>query len=365
LATPRDSSKRLCAAVKRLTTFGGISAPSAGPNCSIALPDQEEHPRDVHVRSNCASVAVSGSARENDLPMRAVTVIEAPTSAGAYAPGQEDGPRALLEAGLVERLQAAGVAVRGGGRATPFRWRPDRANPSAANAAAVVDRAGQVAAMVRSARAGDTILVLGGDCTVGVGTVAGLRDRVERLGLVYVDRHADLNVPESTVDGALDWMGVAHMLDIDGAVDGLAALAGPRPMLSAGQVSFLGLGPLTDFEAGVISERGLATVDVQVAASDPLGSARAALAPLSACEGLAVHFDVDLVDFVDAPLAENTDRGVAPSLAACAEMLGELLADARVRALTVTEFNPHHGSEDGSTTQRLLEILVGCLASAA
>jgi arginase len=294
--------------------------------------------------------------------MRAVTVIEAPTGAGGYAPGQEDGPRALLEAGLLERLEAAGVAVRRGGQVTPFRWRPDPENPRAANAGAVIDRAGQVAALVRSAPAEDTIAVLGGDCTVGVGTVAGLQHRVERLGIVYVDRHADLNVPDSTVDGALDWMGMAHMLDIDGAVDGLAALAGHRPMLSSGQISFLGLGPHTDFEAEVISDRRLPVVDVQMAASDPLRSARAALSPLSACDGLAVHFDVDLVDFLDAPLAENTDRGVAPSLTACGEMLSELLTDARVRALTVTEFNPHHGAEDGSTTQRLLEILVSCLA---
>ena len=203
-------------------------------------------------------------------PMRTVTVVEAPTSAGGYAPGQEDGPRALLEAGLVERLEAAGVAVHRGGRVTPFRWRPDPDNPTAANAGAVIDRAGQVAALVRSAPAEDTIVVLGGDCTVGVGTVAGLRHRGERLGVVYVDRHADLNVPDSTVDGALDWMGVAHMLDIDGAVDGLAALAGHRPMLSSGQISFLGLGPHTDFEAEVISDRGLPVVDVQSAASDPL-----------------------------------------------------------------------------------------------
>jgi arginase len=76
---------------------------------------------------------------------------------------------------------------------------------------------------------------------------------------------------------------------------------------------------------------------------------------------LAVHFDVDLVDFLDAPLAENTDRGTAPSLTACGEMLSELRADTRVRALTVTEFNPHHGAQDGSTTKRLLEILVSCL----
>ena len=170
--------------------------------------------------------------------MGTVTLIEAPTSAGAYAPGQEDGPQALLDGGLRERLEAAGVTVNSGGRASPFRWRPDLENPRAANANAVIDRAGQVASLVRSAPAGDTILVLGGDCTVGVGTVAGLLDHSARLGLVYVDRHADLNVPGSTVDGALDWMGVAHMLNLDGAVDGLAALAGQRPMLSAGQISF-------------------------------------------------------------------------------------------------------------------------------
>jgi len=293
--------------------------------------------------------------------MRTVTLVEAPTSAGAYAPGQDDGPRALLEAGLVERLEAAGVAVRRAGRVTPFRWRPDPDNPRAANAGTVIDRAGQVAALVRSAPAEDTIVILGGDCTVGVGTVAGLQARAERLGVVYVDRHADLNVPDSTIDGALDWMGVAHMLDIDGTIDGLAALAGRRPMLSSGQISFLGLGPHTDFEAAVIADRRLPVVDVQSTASDPLRSAHNALSPLSGCDGLAVHFDVDLVDFLDAPLAENTDRGTAPLLTACGDMLSELLTDARVRALTVTEFNPHHGAQDGSTTKRLLEILVSCL----
>jgi arginase len=132
-------------------------------------------------------------------------------------------------------------------------------------------------------------------------------------------------------------------------------------MLGSGQVSFLGLGRQTDFEAQVIAERRLPVVDVQSAASDPVGSARKALSALAACDGLAVHFDVDLVDFLDAPLAENTDRGTAPSLMACGEMLSELLADERLRVLTVTEFNPHHGSEDGSTTQRLLDVLVRAL----
>jgi len=61
--------------------------------------------------------------------MLTITLIEAPTSAGAYAPGQEDGARALLDAGLREGLEAVGVTVRIGGQASPFRWRPDPENP--------------------------------------------------------------------------------------------------------------------------------------------------------------------------------------------------------------------------------------------
>ena len=176
------------------------------------------------------------------------------------------------------------------GGASPFRWRPDPESPRAANAGAATRSRppGRLAGPISSSRV-DTILVLGGDCTVGVGTVAGLLGRSARLGLVYVDRHADLNVPGSTVDGALDWMGVAHMLDIDGAVDGLAALAGQRPMLSAGQISFLGLSPHTDYEAEVIAGRRLPVVDVHSTASDPLPSARTALSPLTACDSLAIH----------------------------------------------------------------------------
>ena len=133
-------------------------------------------------------------------------------------------------------------------------------------------------------------------------------------------------------------------------------------MLSPDRSASSGSGRTPDFEAQVLSDSRLPVVDVQMAASDPLRSARAALSALSACDGLAVHFDVDLVKLLDAPLAENTDRGIAPSLTACGEMLSELLVDELLQ-YAVTEFNPHHGSKDGSTTQRLLEILVSCLGS--
>jgi len=290
-------------------------------------------------------------------PMHGLTVVGAPTSAGAYAPGQEQGPGALRAEGLLERLDAGGAEVRDAGDVDGFRWRPDPERPRAANAAIVADRARQVAERVAAAPAGDRVLVLGGDCTVGVGTVAGLARRGATPGLVYLDRHADLNVPSSTIDGALDWMGVAHMLDLDGAVDELAAVGGTRPLLDAGRLAFLALGRATEFERDVIARRGLTVVDLDAATADPDGAARAALVALDGAEEMAVHFDVDVVDFLDAPLAENIDREPGLPLAAAGRALAALLADARVTAVTVTEFNPLHGAPDGATTRRLVDVL--------
>ena len=68
---------------------------------------------------------------------------------------------------------------------------------------------------------GAALLVLGGDCTVELGTVAGASVDTEDLGLIYIDLDTDLNTPESVEDGALDWMGVAHLLGVDGTVPDL------------------------------------------------------------------------------------------------------------------------------------------------
>lgn len=292
---------------------------------------------------------------------KTLTIVGAPTSAGAYAPGQEDGPGALRNAGLLDALGARGIRVTDAGDVEAFRWAPDPARPRAANLPAVAERARQVAARVAAAaERGDAVLVLGGDCTIELGTTAALCDRDERLGLVYFDLHPDLNVPSSVVDGALDWMGVAHLLDLDGAESELAGIGPRRPLLDDHQVVLLGVQPGTGWEQAAIERRRLAVVDVEAVSGDPEGAADEALARLGGCAAIAVHFDVDVVHFLDAPLAENTAReGIALEVAAAA--LRRLVTDARFRALTVTEFNPHHGAEDGSTARRLVNVLAGAL----
>src|SRR5690242_12550585 len=105
----------------------------------------------------------------------AYAVLGVPSSADAYAPGQKLAPAALRGVGLLDLLVAAGAAVEDAGDVEGFRWRPDRDSPFAQNAAVVARVAADVAGRIADLADGTRrVLVLGGDCTVGVGTVAGL-----------------------------------------------------------------------------------------------------------------------------------------------------------------------------------------------
>jgi arginase len=294
-------------------------------------------------------------------------VIGVPTSAGAFAPGQEQAPAALRGAGLLDVLREHGADVRDHGDREPWRWRPDPTSPRAQNAAKVVeivrDTAERVAA---SAAAGETTLVLGGDCTVGIGTVAGHVAAGERVGLLYFDSHADLNVPSSVREGTFDWMGMAHALGVDGAAPELVG-AGPRtPLLRDDQVLFLAYGPerARPFELDVMVRRGLAGIPEDVVADDPEAAARRVLDEFgSRFDRLLVHFDVDVIDFNDAQLSEDAVRGDGLTLDAAMRALGVLCRSERLSALTVTELNPLHGDEEGEQLRRFVGLLADALAA--
>jgi arginase len=284
-----------------------------------------------------------------------LAVIGVPTSAGAFAAGQERAPGALREAGLIELLTDAGIEVHDRGDREPWTWRPDRGNRRAQNLGKVVEIVRDTAQRVaEAARAGERTLVLGGDCTVGVGTVAGHVETGERVGLVYFDSHADLNVPASVHEGALDWMGMAHMLAEDGAEADLVGAGGRVPLLDPSQVALLGWGPeqATAHERQAVDRLSLAVVAVDEVRADPAAAATKALDALrDRSDRLVVHFDVDVIDFTDTPLSENTGRNEGISYEQAIAGLRALAPSAA--AMTVTELNPAHVEEGAGTIERL------------
>jgi arginase len=257
------------------------------------------------------------------------------------------------------------VQVADLGDAPVWRWRPDAARPRAQNLAEVARIAREAADRVARAREeSGLLLVLGGDCTIELGTVAGHVARGEDVGLVYFDVHPDLNTPASVRPGALDWMGMAHALGVDGAEPDLAGIGGRTPLLEDRRVLFFSYGPdqATPFELEQMERRGLARVSVDDVSADPEGAARRAVDEFGArFERLLVHFDVDTIDFNDAPLSENTGRGEGLPLDVAMRALGVLAGSERLSALTVTELNPLHGDEEGHAIGRLVAGLTDCL----
>ena len=288
---------------------------------------------------------------------RQLTVIGVPSGAGACGVGQERTPAALRGAGLIEFLGDAGFEVSDLGDSPVVPWRPDRIRPRAQNLEDVVEMVRSTASRVADAlRDRDrTVLVLGGDCTVGIGTIAGARSAMRDLAVAYFDLHSDLNTPASARDGALDWMALAHMLAIEGTEPTLAAAAGQVPLLEASQVVLVGhsQSDATRFERGEIERLGMARIGLEDVRSEPEAAAREALELLATrSHRHVIHLDVDVVDFTDAPLSEHPSRNTGLKLDSMLRALKILASAPGLVAITLAELNPHNAAADDGLLKR-------------
>ena len=292
---------------------------------------------------------------------RLLNVIGAASSAGAYSPGQEEAPAAFRRYGLVDALARRGRAVRDRGDVSQFRWRPDLSRPQAMNLEAVRDVCDRVASHVATAIAAEEdVLVLGGDCTVELGTVAGANAAGKRVGLVYMDFDADLNTP-GTSDGALDWTGVAHLLDLPECEPSLAQLGPTHPMLAPRQLLYFAVENITSHEAAAIRDHAIKVISREEAIGDIEAAAKRAVEWAERFECLLIHFDVDVLSFVDFPIAENVRRCNGLKLEQAAFVLKRLTALPQWRGLTVTEVNPAHAPDEAAAFACLNGVLADAL----
>lgn len=283
-------------------------------------------------------------------------LIGVPTSAGAHHAGQERAPAALRAAGLVGRLRARDVAVSDAGDLPGAVFAVDSDNPQARNVAAVVAVARQVAAFVAAQpEGGPRPVIVGGDCTITVGAVAGLRRRHPNAGLAYVDADVDL----SQDSGILDSAGIAHLLGL--ATSELASFDGPPPLLDPGRLALVGCDPreVGTRERKLIADLGISYSEGAELSTDPEGVAHRALAALAAgaAEPVLVHFDVDLLDSGYLPLGNFPHYGTGVRLEHAVACLRVLTAHPACAGLVLTEVNPTH-DPDG----RLLDQYVAAVA---
>ena len=167
-----------------------------------------------------------------------------------------------------------------------------------------------------------------------------------------------------TDHGTLDWMGVAHMLGVSGTIPELVKLGPHVPMLRQDQILYFANDNSKPFERKIIEDWGIAEVGLATVAADPIGAARSVVNGWARkFDRLLVHADLDVLDSLDVPLSEEhrRNRGLR-----CKQLMAALRVFFEAphwTALALTELNPDHGDEDGSTLRSFAESLADTLAS--
>ncbi len=292
--------------------------------------------------------------------MANIKVLGYPRSAGAYCIGVEEAPPALRDAGLIGALRAAGHQVDDLGDLAVHHWKPDRQRPLAQNLDEEVRALSALAGAAAPLVATDArLLVLGGSCTVALGLCAAVAGAGIEPHLVYVDRHLDLNTPDSTTEGSLSWMGMAHALGLPGTEQPLAGLAGQSPLLQAEHLAYLGveLAATTDWEREQVDRLEISVTTQAELVADPTTAALRARGALP--DGpFAVHVDVDVLDFLDAPLAENVNgRNSGPTVVQLGEALTALWRQPGFIGMSIGQLVPFHATSDPTSLDRFVTAL--------
>lgn len=293
---------------------------------------------------------------------RWIGLIGVPSIAGAHWPGQEKAPRVI--AGLVERLRAAGMTVIDHCDMPCSRWYPDREHRRPHNLAAVVEVARGVADLVEAAlQDSETPLVIGGDCTIELGVLSGFLRRNVDVELLYFDGGVDLRTPLDNPTGILDSMGVAYILGEPGSAEEFARI-GPRfPLMPTEKLVLFGYSR-NEPEVEVLSRRSMPRYPVGRVRE---GSEKAAAETVAYLEEVAgrfvVHFDVDVNDFVDMPVADVLQHNAGLTFREALACLGVFASSPKCAGLVVTELNPDHADEAGETVTVFVQGLVDAVTA--
>jgi len=273
-----------------------------------------------------------------------ITILGVPMDLGAGRRGVDMGPSAIRIAGVTEKLAALGHAVTDEGNILikapeQQRIRNEKLKylPEIVRACTLL--AGKVEKVMAS---GGFPLVLGGDHSIAIGTIAGMasfcRKQKKRLGVLWIDAHGDLNTDETTPSGNIHGMPLAASIGL-GTLE-LTSVGGDFRKVDPKDVVLVGTRDLDDGERKFIRQSGVNTFTMEEIDKHGMAVVMGrALRKLNKVDVLHVSFDLDGVDPQVAPGVGTPVRGGINYREA--HLIMETLNEAGVMAsLEVVEVNP-------------------------
>ncbi len=244
-----------------------------------------------------------------------VAVIGAPMDLGAGRRGVDMGPSAVRVANLHARIESLGYEVEDLGNIEVVQ--PEsvpRKDARARYLQEIAKSCARLAKMVEKTMGqGHFPLVLGGDHSIAAGTIAGvskhLRREKKKLGVIWIDAHADMNTPATSPSGNVHGMPLAATVGM-GAKE-LTHIGGFAPKVNPKNVVLIGLRDVDEEERENIRKSGVKAFTMRDI--DELGlrnvMAQAIGTATDGTDGIHLSFDMDSVDPDDAPGVGTPVRG--------------------------------------------------------
>ena len=281
----------------------------------------------------------------DNIVSKKIRILGVPLDLGQARRGVDMGPSAVRVAGLEARLESLGHVVEDGGNvAVAIPEQKKEGDPHAKYLKEIVATCSKHADMVlKTLETGKVPLVLGGDHSVAAGTMAGVaefyRRQQKKVGLIWIDAHADINTPETSPSGNVHGMPLAAILGLGPAE--LANIYNFSPKVAAENCVLVGVRDIDSAEkanikeSGIevytmrdIDERGMRTVIEEALRVAGRGTA-----------GYHVSLDMDWIDPEDAPGVGTPVRGGASYREGHLAM--EIIADhGRMICFEIVEVNP-------------------------
>ena len=274
-----------------------------------------------------------------------VGLLGVPLDLGSGRRGTDMGPSALRIAGLTRRIEGLGITVQDHGYVAVAA--PETRQPGDATlrfGREIFRTCRRLRDRVRGIVDGGALpLVLGGDHSIAMGTVAGvaahLLERKGKLGLLWIDAHADLNTPDTSPSGNVHGMPLAVILGRGAPM--LLDLLAAQPMVSVENTAILGLRAVDPGEKDRIRRLGVSVYSMKDL--DERGVSTCVREALdTVCKNTAgFHLSYDM-DAVDPEVAPGVGTPVQGGLTYReAHLACELVAESgRMLSMEVVEVNP-------------------------
>lgn len=297
-----------------------------------------------------------------------VEIIGAPLDLGANKRGANIAPATVRIAGLADKLAALGIsAIDSGDVAVPLR---ETLGPEAAAERylrVITDVCNELFERVqRSLGAGRFPLVIGGDHSIGIGTIKGAADywyqQGGQLGLIWVDAHADLNTPATSPSGNLHGMPLAAVLGL--GHEQLVHVGGTGPRLRPENVALIGIRSVDEGEKEFVRQTGIryyTMTDIdQRGMYDCISEAMDRIA--QRCSAVHLSFDIDAVDPLYAPGVSTPETGGLTYREAHLA-LEVVAARGLLRSMEFVEVNPMYDTSH-QTSKLCIELAMSALGKA-